>query len=226
MRYAILGIVLAVAFLGALFAAAHYDTRHSSPSSAPAQTVQSLRPGFYGIQRNGAWTLECLKRPRIPVWAERMAAAAAKSDSNGPPPHARPPLCHVITRITRGGPNTAWMDLIFSLTPKGAFLTAVMRLAPDLAAPGDYLTLHLSNSDQRVRVMFCGPTECLAVPVVRPENLAKMKRPLAEDIADSKTAILAFPAASGTEESHFSIPMDGLQTAIAAMRQMNSEPRR
>jgi hypothetical protein len=222
-RDTIIGAILAVILLGSLFAAAHYAPRDLSSSSAPAQ-VGALRPGFVGVQRNGAWTLECMKKRQVAPWITRIIVAGAKSKGVQSRRPGRARLCHVITRIGGADSKSGWIEIIFSLEPKMHFLTALLRLAPDLATPGEYLTLHLNTGDQRARVLFCGPSECLAVPVVRPEDDgAKMKTTQAQLIASSKTAALSFPAGDGARARLFSIRTEGLQTAIAAMQRMTEE---
>lgn len=219
MRATVLGTVLAVAFLAALFGVAYYYSPSGRALSPPlpgaSLSARPIRPGFTVIQRTGAWTLECLQPRKAPEWIRRMKESWAKSNGSPPSP-VRP--CHVISEVNTPGHPTEWVDVIFNIMPKGGFLTALFRINPDLVSPGDYLDLRLTDGHQRVRVVFCGPEECAAVPVVRPQDLATVKTPQAERIVASNETVLSIPAVSGERPLAFNIPMYGLPAVIAELR--------
>jgi invasion protein IalB len=181
--------------------------------------AQQIDAGFVGVQRIGAWNLVCEKVNGPPAGTKQTGETAqeAHGATGAPKPSVH---CRVDTKIDQPGNPQTWMHMAFSLDPQ-RFLTVFMQLAPGLAGAGDYLDLRLNDGGVRVKVLFCGPGNCIAVPVIRPQDIPGMKITPNERIAAAKTAVLTIPARAGGKPVAFRLPLDGLQPAIAAMRRAN-----
>ncbi|HEY2447017.1 MAG TPA: hypothetical protein VGI20_14875 [Rhizomicrobium sp.] len=218
MRNAIAGGILGLALIGALFAAAHHRESHSQVAVSaralpPGEIAAGIKPGFTGIQHIGAWDLVCLKHRQIPAWARSMRPAAGASGAATAPPVFH---CHVVTKL--GGTPGQWADVNFQLVgPKRSLLT-YLKFAPGLNAIGDYLNVHLNQTDVRFRVVLCGPKECAAFPVIHPEDSVETKSSGPEEIVAAGKAALMLPASFDGKPVPLKIPLYGLQEAISALR--------
>ncbi len=157
MRDTIVGLVLAVLFLGLLFAAPRYFPH--SIEVTTRKEVDQIPAGFTGTKFIGAWTLACVPLPT----AHRPAAVGAATPAR-PFPLGR---CRLVRGYRSPGGQTV-LAVGFRLVGPHKALTMFVRIPP-VGHAGDYVLLRLGKNRLRLPVLACQQSGCAAVGSLMPD---------------------------------------------------------
>jgi invasion protein IalB len=216
------GILMGVAGTIVVIAAVAFFYFRQQPAHAPVAPSQvaktAARPGPTIVvnRKFGAWTLECMRPPKLPAWAQAFANKAGPPQPAGP----RPPHCRVYAHLTDSKTPSTWADLIFGATGPNRVLNVHFKVAAGASMPGDMLELKLDDATIDVRMLLCGKDNCVAVPIRKQQEIATLKRTAGEQVLQSKRVSLVRPPSGGQAGWRLEIPTDGLPDAVEAMKKI------
>jgi len=212
MRDTIVGTVLALVLVAALFAMARLHPH--SPGEELARAAGEVQQGFTGVKMFGSWQLACPPGPsgatsRAPVPFSlnpnpRTAAAVVAGETLG--------RCRT-TLVFRRKDNPKAIVLIVGLRLAGEKLALIVRF-PALAKKGDSLQMRLAQGALKLPVSDCGKDGCLAVGLLGQQAL--------DHVLASPSAILVYPTLRNGKPLGMLVPFNGLKEAVAAMRRAES----
>lgn len=219
MRSTIIGVVMGVVFIAALFGISQLYPHSSQVGFAEA--AQSIEPGFVGVKMIGPWQFACAKDQ-----SQAPASKAAIPFTLNPNPHGGAAAvtaaqqsalgrCRTTLIYTRkGDPKAVILVVSFRYAQNGQKLAMIVRF-PALAQKGDQLLLRVGQGGAlRLPVSQCSQGGCLAAGLLSPDgqNL----------ILGAKKGVLVFPAKKDSKPLGMLIPFTGLKDALAAMRRAES----
>lgn len=193
MRNLIAGLVLAIVFLGLLFAAPRYLP--SGIEGATRSEVAQIGSGFTGTKYIGPWTLACGTASGV-----RQGNATATNPSVG--------RCRM-ARGYRDQYGQLVLAIAFRYAEPGKQLTMVVRFPP-VGSKGQFLTLVLpSKMSLRLPVFGCTKAACVAVGALIPAAKSML--------VASPLAAVVLPANTNGKQFTIRIRLDGLEPALAGL---------
>lgn len=204
-----IGLVLAVLFLGGLFALDHFYPRVSNSG----QAANEIQRGFTGQTMIGAWALACGPAP-----AGGAASKAAIPFSLNPNPRSAAAVaaaqgrCSVTFRGTRK--DKAVVLLVNFRLAGPAQNLAMVVLFPPFVKKDDIVEMRLGRGGLKLTVRACGKGACVVSGLVPPEAQAL--------ILSAPRALLVFPVMRDGKPVGMAVPFDGLKPAVDAMRRAES----
>ncbi|MGH6872953.1 MAG: invasion associated locus B family protein [Rhizomicrobium sp.] len=220
MRDTVIGIVLAVAFVAALFGVSRLYPHASGP--AYVQAAAEIKPGFSGARMIGPWMLACPPAP-----AKASAAKAAIPFTLNPSPHGGAAAmqaaqqdglgrCHTSLIYRRkDNPKAIILVVSFRHTDNGQKTAMIVRFLPSLAKKGDTLELQLAKrGTMKLPVNECGKGGCVAAGLLAPKGEGL--------ILSASQGALIFPAQKDGKPLGMLLPFVGLKDALDAMRRAES----
>lgn len=219
MRSTIIGVVLGVVFIAALFGVSQLYP-HTAQAGF-AETAQSVQPGFIGVKMIGPWQFACAKEESaaptsnaaIPLTLNpnphggAAAAVAAQQSALG---RCRTTLIY----RKKTDPKAVVLVVSFRHAQNGQKLAMIVRF-PALAQKGDALMLRVGQGGAlKLPVSQCSQGGCLAAGLLDAagQNL----------ILGAKKGVLVFPAKKGDKPLGMLVPFVGLKDALAAMSRAES----
>ena len=194
MRDTIVGAVLAVLFLGLLFAAPRF-LPHGIEAVSRAGPAQ-IPPGFTGTRLIGSWDLACTPA--------RTAAGAKQPDSQKEVGRCR------MARGYRAQNGQLVLAVAFRYAGPQKALTMIVR-SPPVGRQGQYLLLKLGpQGGLRLPVFGCTNGSCVAVGALIPAAQSLL-------LSAPAAQVVLPPRADGKQYS-IGIRLDGLALALAGMR--------
>ncbi|HEX4157902.1 MAG TPA: invasion associated locus B family protein [Rhizomicrobium sp.] len=194
MRDTIAGLVLAIIFLGLLFAAPRF-----APGGIEGVTraeVAQIGSGFSGTRYIGSWTLAC-----SPADAAKAAHSPASNASVG--------RCRM-NRNYKDKFGQVVLAIAFRYAGPGKQLTMIVWYPP-VGGKGEYLTLVLaSKMSLRLPVFACSNSKCVAVGGLIPAAKSML--------AASPQAQVVLPRGTDGKQITIGIRLDGLEPALAGMQ--------
>ncbi|HEV2561532.1 MAG TPA: invasion associated locus B family protein [Rhizomicrobium sp.] len=222
MRNTVIGAVLAVVFVAALFALAHFAPRKPLPP-APDKIAAQVEQGFVGAKMIGPWQLVCLASPAI------IGAATPAPPPSAPAPHAALPhtaeapvthkpislgRCRVtLAYLQKDSPKHVILTVNFRLVGEAEKLLMVVRLPP-VAKAGDNLVLQLGRGGLKLPVAGCQKESCMAAGVLGAQAQTGL-------FSTAKAELVLPPGANG-KRAALPFPVMGLSAAITAMHRAES----
>jgi invasion protein IalB len=203
MKGIIIGLALALAFVAAIFAADRFF-----PHELVSQTrdvAASVKPGFQGAKRIGAWTLFCAQGTAQEPQQAAIPFALTPRSSARQPLGGQLGRCHV-SLVVANKQRQALMSANFRLTSRQQAVTLILRFSP-MAKKGDSVVVKLNTSDFRVPVADCTAKECLALGML-PDRLQAT-------LFAAPTATFIFPAGPGGKRPALRLPLTGLGDAVS-----------
>jgi invasion protein IalB len=192
MRDMIVGTVLAIIFLGLLFAAPQF-----LPSGIDGLTrteIAQIGAGFSGTKYLGHWTLAC---------APRNSSATGST-----PSQATAGRCRMQRGYYRGG--QLLLVIAFRYAGSGKQLAMIVRY-PAIGRKGEYLTVALATKlSIRLPVYGCAKTGCVAVGALIPAAQSLLEA--------APQAQIVLPQAADGKQYTISVTLDGLAPALDGMR--------
>lgn len=225
MRNTVIGAVLAVIFVAALFAMAHFAPRKPKPPS-PEQSAAQVEQGFVGAKMIGPWQLVCLASPSVIDVGSKPAAASPPLPPSTPEavaphktaPAAAKPLSLGRCRVTlayrqKDNPKRVILAVNFRLVGEAEKLLMVVRLPP-VAKKGDNLVLRLGANGLKLAVAGCQKESCVAAGALGAQaQTGLFSAPKAE---------LVLPPGANGKRAALPFPVAGLSAAITAMHRAES----
>ena len=194
MRDTIVGAVLAVLFLGLLFAAPRF-LPHGIEAVNRAEPAQ-IPPGFTGTRLIGSWDLVCAPA--------RTAEGAKQPDSQKEVGRCR------MARGYRAQNGQLVLAVAFRYAGPQKALTMIVRFPP-VGRQGQYLLLKLGpQGGLRLPVFGCTNGSCVAVGALIPAAQSLL-------LSAPAAQVVLPPRADGKQYS-IGIRLDGLAPALAGMR--------
>jgi invasion protein IalB len=192
MRDTIAGVLLAIIFLGLLFAAPRFLP--GGIEGATRVEVSQISSGFSGTKYIGSWTLACSS-------AHETANASASTASVG--------RCRMV-RYYRDKYGQLVLTIAFRYAGPGKQLTMIVRYPP-VGNKGQYLTLVLASKlSLRLPVYGCAKTACIAVGALIPAAKSML-------VASPQAQVVLPPGADGKQIT-MGIRLDGLDPALTGMQ--------
>ncbi len=224
MRNTLVGAVLAVVLIAALFTAAHFGARPGMrpvvppPALSPEQTAARLSPDFVGAEAIGAWHLVCIKPHTLSRLRQTNGGATGNSQGTpprtpAPPPDWRVPRCRATIGLRNPQKPDQTIRLSFRLLGVQRVLAMFLRLPPSQVQNGDPMTLKLDSTELSLPVRGCTEEFCLA--------LQSIKAAAEPPVVSSKTAMLVFTPSGSRETIGVAIPTAGLAPAVAALHRID-----
>jgi len=196
MRSDIVAAVLAVLFLGLLFAVDCYYP-HPSPLGGIEAAAAKVAPGFVGEERIGAWDLICAKA------APQASGAVALG------------RCRVNFQLRpKANPQKVIMGMNFRLVGPSQRLTLLLRVPP-LVHKDDQLVVGFGRGALKVPVMNCEQNQCLAGGGLEDEALTRL-------FGGARGAVV-FPADANGKRQSLPFPLAGIGKSVEALRRAESE---
>jgi invasion protein IalB len=196
MRNLVVGLSLAVLFLGLLFAAPRY-LPHPIDTATKSE-VSQIPPGFKGTRFIGFWTLGCSAKPPAPV---------AKPVQSG-----KPPIIVGRCRLLRGyrAPSGQLvLAVAFRLVGPLKAMTMIVRFPP-VGQRGDYVLFRLGKNALRLPVLVCQPSGCVAVGALMPAAQTLL---LSDHLAK-----VVLPKRRDGKQYIISVPLDELGPALEGLK--------
>ena len=194
MRESIAGAVLAVLFLGLLFAAPRF-LPHGIEAATRTEGAQ-IGPGFTGTRLIGSWDLACSPANR----AAGVARSGAQMDAG---------RCRM-ARGYRARNGQLLLAVAFRFAGPQKTLTMIVRFPP-IGRQGQYLLLKLGRQGGlRLPVFGCANGSCVAVGALIPAAQSLL-------LSAPAAQVVLPPRADGKQYS-IGIRLDGLAPALAGMR--------
>ncbi|HTQ13071.1 MAG TPA: invasion associated locus B family protein [Rhizomicrobium sp.] len=219
MRDTIIGVVLAVIFVAAIWGASTLHPHVSGPMSA--QEAAAVKPGFEGTRMIGPWQLACAPGPRT-----NPAEKAAIPFQLNPNPHGGAAAVEAAQKEGLGrcrtsliyrrkdNPKAVVIVVSFRHTDNGRKLALIVRF-PALAKQGDTVVLSLGKKGGlNLPVSQCGKGGCMAAGVLPPKGEVL--------ILSTPEGALIFPAQNDGKPLHVLVPFAGLKDALDAMSRAES----
>jgi hypothetical protein len=214
MRSTVIGVVLAVAFVAAMFALNQLEPHVSAPLYV--QAASDVKPGFVGMKRLGRWVLVCPKasaagaKTAIPFSLSpdpKTSAAAAAQDQN---PMAR---CHITLQYPqKKNPKALLMAVNFRYTPDQKQLAMVIIFPSAWAQKGDNLAVIVGKRAQfPVPVRQCVPNSYCTASGFLDQSGQNL-------ILSVKQAVVRFPAKKDAKSLIAPVPLMVLKDALAALK--------
>ncbi|HEX3675741.1 MAG TPA: hypothetical protein VHU87_15850 [Rhizomicrobium sp.] len=215
MRDTIIGVVLAVAFVAAIFAAGMHP---HSYTPAYIEAAAEVQPGYVGIKAIGPWEFICPKGPAargkaaIPFSLNpdpKTAAAVTPQNALG--------RCRVALIYRRkDNPKAVILILSFRYSSDYTKLAMIVRFPQPFAQKGDKLILAVGREGRGIEmpVSECSQQGCLAAGLI--------DRPGQDLILSAKEGALVFPGKDHAKALKMLVPLVGLKEAFAAMRRAES----
>jgi invasion protein IalB len=198
MRNYVIGLVLAVALLGGLFALAKYDPPTGLATATPTGAATAVTQGYVGEQQIGAWTLGCAAGPNN--------HAQLGQDAFG--------RCRVSLAYRRkDNPKAVVMVIAMRLLGPDQHL-AVLVILPPIVKQGDVLEVHVGDRGLKMPVSTCKDNRCVALAALAAQGEA--------ELLSGPGGVLVFPPDPTGKRGGVQVPFTGLQPAIAAMRRAES----
>jgi len=232
MRNTLVGVVLAIVFIAAIFAAGHYGpksltgTGPAAPGSGgmpPAEAVTKIKPDFVGHTRIGDWSLVCTeprKLPKQPQMGGGQPPASGASNSagikmEGPPPGFMIPRCLTVSLFPVPGHPAQAFRVTFRLLGFKRRL-AVFIQVPEDAGPGEQIGLKLNNRSLAVPVRACNEVRarCLAAETFKPDVEAST-------IMTAKTLAFVFQPGPDGKPRVTNASAYGLPETLATIRRID-----
>lgn len=216
MRNTVLGTALAIVFLSALFAIAHFGPRGvatSQPGTSAADVAARIRPDFTGTEHIGGWTLICSEQQRLGRLAGDGASFGATARPSPPArKNAQMPRCRALVFFGEDRQPLRRMRVAFRVMGENrvASLFVWLPLALDRKQA---VRLKLSTGEIDIPVAFCSPALCLAV-----WSIHKTQEPM---LFSTKIAQLSIPATPGKSAFTLTIPTDGLAETVGLIRRLD-----
>ena len=209
MRDTVIGVALAALFLGGLFGLNYFDPHVSGTD----QAASDVKPGFTGQTVIGPWQLVCAPAPS---GAAVTPNAAIPFSLNPNPRTAAANLAQArcrITTIERRKDNPKAILLVAILRQTGPNLALIM-LIPPLAKDGDTVVMRLGRAGLKLPVGNCDKGKCIVRGVLGAEARTLL--------LSAPQAMLVFPAVRDGKPLGLIVPLDGLNTAVDAMKRAES----
>jgi hypothetical protein len=218
MRNTVIGVVLAVAFVAAMFA---LSLRPHVSAPLYVQAASDVRPGFAGMKRIGRWVLVCPKASPADAAGSNTAipfslnpssktAAAPVADQT---PMAR---CRIVFQYPqKNNPKLLLMRVNFRYTKDQKHLAMVIMFPAAWAQKGDNLVAVMGNRGFPLPVRQCAPNGfCMASGFLDQagQNL----------ILSVKQAAVKFPTPKGAKPLFVPVPFLVLKDALAALKRADS----
>jgi hypothetical protein len=221
MRSTVIGVVLAVAFLAAMFALSQMQPHVSAPLYA--QAAQDVKPGFVGAKRIGRWILICGK----PTAADAAGSKNAIPFSLNPDPKssaataaaAQNPVARCLATFQipqKNNPKALLMGVNFRYSLDQKRLAMTVRFPAVWAQKGDDLVIALDKKPQ-----FKLPVrECVTGSFCTASGfLDQTGQSL---ILNSTIGTVVFPAQKGAKPLIARVPLLAVHDALAAARRAES----
>jgi hypothetical protein len=190
MRNTVVGVVLALVFIAAIFAAGQYGPKSlvgggpsgPPPAPPPKEAAAKIKASFVGRTKIGDWSLVCTeprKLPKPPPMGGKMPppppgmSNSAGVKLEGPPPGFRIPRCQTVMLLAVPGHPKQAFRVTFRLLGFKRRL-AVFVQVPEDAEPGEQIDLQFSRGTLAVPVRACNEirARCLAAQTFKPEEEA------------------------------------------------------
>lgn len=190
----VVGALLAVVFLGLLFAASHFLPQ--GIEGVTQSDLAQIGPGFTGTRHIDGWTLVC----------GNEAAQGAKEEQTEA--NAQIGRCRM-ARAFQDRRGQVLLTLAFRYTGPSRALTMIVRFPP-LGHKGQYLVVSLGpKSAIRVPVFGCVKTSCVAVGALIPAA--------ATILAAAANAQVVLPPGTDGKQYMVGISLSGLAPGLAGM---------
>ncbi len=222
MRNTVIGAVLAVFFVAALFAMAHFAP-HKPKLPSPDQSAAQVEQGFVGTKMIGPWQLICLASPAVvgqtgaaPAAPMPLSLTPSSRTPVAPPPPKQISLgrCRVTLEYRqKTNPKLVVMSVNFRLAGEAQKLLMVVRLPP-VAKKGDDLVLRLDRGGLKLPVAGCQKEGCMAAGALGAQAQTGI-------FAASQAQLILPPGANG-KRVVLPFPIKGLSAAITAMHRAES----
>jgi hypothetical protein len=224
MRNTVIGAVLAIVFVAALFALAHFSPRKPQPP-APDKVAAQIEQGFVGAKMIGPWRLVCLASPAIigtdkpaPVPLALSPSARHAAPPQAPIAPAHKPIslgrCRVtLAYLQKDSPRRVILTVNFRLVGEAEKLLMVVRLPP-VAKTGDNLVLQLGGGGLKLPVVGCQKESCVAAGALGAQAQTGL-------FSAAKAELILPPGANG-KRAALPFPILGLSAAITAMHRAES----
>ena len=196
MRNLVVGLGLAVLFLGLIFAAPRYFPHPIE--TATRDEVPQIPPGFKGTRFIGFWTLACGAKPPAPA--------------ANPAQPGKPPIIVGRCRLLRGyrAPSGQLvLAVAFRLVGPLKGLTMIVRFPP-VGQRGDYVLLRLGKNALRLPVLVCQPNGCVAIGALMPAAQSLL--------LTDRVAKVVLPKRPDGKQYIISIPLDELGPALDGLK--------
>ena len=226
MRSTVIGIVLAIAFIAALFAVSRMaphrtTTTPNAPAVAaltPEQAAAKIGPKFVGGQRIGDWTLACGPGRELPRSPPVGGHASGNSEGTAPkeappPPGWKIPRCKAMIGLRDPKSPADEIRISFRLMGFKRVLAMYVRLSPNMVQAGDTVMVRADGKDQALPVRGCAMQFCLALQSIR-----KVDEP---SITGAKSLTLHFRPTGKSEEVSVPVSTTGLAPAIAVVHRID-----
>jgi len=176
-----------------------------------------IGPGFIGMANFGQWRLICIPGPS----RQDGLSPAGTPETTAAPPAKAPNACRINREMPAPAPNEASsgaqviIAANFSLIGPKRVPAAMLRL-PVTARPGDAIGLRFDDgAEVQTKVRDCAPTECLAAGTLTASDW--------DHLSTARSLQVSFPAAN-RQWVLLDLPVDGLSTAIAALKRAEIPP--
>jgi len=233
MRNTRVGVVLAIVFVAAIFAAGQYGpksltgTGPAAPGSGgmpPAEAASKIQPSFVGRTKIGDWSLFCTeprKLPKPPPLSGGIQPPPSGAPNStgvkmeGPPPGFMIPRCQAISLFPVPGHPTEAFRVTFRLLGFKRRL-AVFIQVPEDAGPGEQIEIKLNNRSLSVPVRACNEVRarCLAAQTFKPEVEASTVMP-------AKTMSFVFQPGPDGKPRVTNASAYGLPETVATIRRID-----
>jgi len=223
MRNSLVGAVLAVVLIAALFAAARFGSHPApkptpAPVLSPAEIAAQIKPDFVGMQMIGDWKLTCGEPhvlPQSPPVGGRTGNSQGKSPAEAPPPPGwRIPRCRATVALRNPKSPAEEVLVTFRLVGFKRALAAFVRMPPTVVTAGEQMTLRLDATELVIPVRGCAAQFCLAVSSIRMNEEPA--------VLAAKNVVLIFTSTAAQKPTAVTIPTLGLKPALVAMRRIDT----
>jgi invasion protein IalB len=216
MRNTIIGLVLGVVFLGALFAVSRpgprQEPQRQPPPPTPARIAAAIGDDFVGHVKIGAWRLGCGKGEALPTPPALKGHEDARPRS-GPPPGWRIPRCRVGIGMHSPQNPSENLRMTFRLFGFKRVLGIFLRLPTQDVSTGDTVTLRVDGTRIPVPVRACSAQFCLAIYSVRFADLPA--------IEGARKMMIEFSPSGGGKTVAIPVPTAGLAEALKVQRRID-----
>ncbi|SRR5579885_279790 len=206
MKGTVVGLVLGLGLLAALFAADRYFPRAGLENSP-------ISGSFVGERRIGDWLLVCAP----PSPGSHVPIPFSLSPGSAPPAASRAQLgrCRLsLVMARKGQPGRILLAAHFRLTGQAHALTLILRFPP-VGEAGQWVAVHTAGKVFRVPVVSCSQRLCMAG--------GRIGQPIETLLSQESPAQLVLPAIKGAKPLVLPLPLKGLRDAIAGLRQAENQ---
>jgi hypothetical protein len=190
MRNTVVGVVLALVFIAAMFAVGQYGPKSLSggspsappPPPPPKEAAAKIKASFVGRTKIGDWSLVCTEPRKLPkpppITGGAPPAPPGMANSAGikmevPPSDFRIPRCQTVALLPVPGHPKQAFRVVFRLLGFKRRLAVFIQI-PQVADPGEQVDMQLSNGALAIPVRACNEVRqrCLAAQTFKPEEEA------------------------------------------------------